>query len=112
MLDIDAIRKRALAASTNATEALQESQEKNARLLEHATQEMPTDAPASDTLEAQAADPFAQPATEQDAANAQRHVEILGQMLDADSLAQMTANEAQMQKMVQDAVTLDRKSVV
>ncbi len=105
MLDIDAIRKRALAASTNATEALQESQEKNARLLEHATQEMPTDAPASDTLEAQAADPFAQPATEQDAANAQRHVEILGQMLDADSLAQMTANEAQMQKMVQDAVT-------
>lgn len=104
MLDIDAIRKRALAASTNATEALQESQERNARLLEHATQEMPTDAPASDTLEAQAADPFAQPATEQDAANAQRHVEILGQMLDADSLAQMTANEEQMQKMVQDAV--------
>ena len=104
MLDIDAIRKRALAASTNATEALQESQEKNARLLEHATQEMPTDAPASDTLEAQAADPFAQPATEQDAASTQSQVEILGQVLDADSLAQMMANTEQMQKMVQDAV--------
>lgn len=103
MLDIDAIRKRALAASTNATEALQESQEKNARLLEHAAQDTPETATACDAPDAMAAPSIPQE-TGQDAASTQSQVEILGQVLDADSLAQMMANTEQMQKMVQDAV--------
>lgn len=103
MLDIDAIRKRALAASTNATEALQESQEKNARLLEHAAQDTPETATACDAPDAMAAPSIPQE-TGQDAASTQSQVEILGQVLDADSLAQMMANTKQMQKMVQDAV--------
>ena len=103
MLDIDAIRKRALAASTNATEALQESQEKNARPLEHAAQDTPETATACDAPDAMAAPSIPQE-TGQDAASTQSQVEILGQVLDADSLAQMMANTEQMQKMVQDAV--------
>ncbi|HIS75859.1 MAG TPA: DUF1266 domain-containing protein [Candidatus Merdivicinus excrementipullorum] len=94
MVDINEIRKRAQQASERASEAMKKTFEKSEELvrnLEISSSEK--EAPAS-----------AAEAEEQIHANAERQVEILGQILGADGLAQMAASEELLQKMVNEKV--------
>ena len=92
MVDINEIRKRAQQASERASEAMKKTFEKSEELvrnLEISGSEK--EAPAS-----------AAEAEEQVNANAERQVEILGQMFGAGGLAQIAANEELLQKMVNE----------
>ena len=94
MLDINEIRKRAQQASERAASNMKKTFEKSEELIEKLeispTPESPS--PSAEEVEAQLA------------ANTQRQVEILGQIFDSDTMAQMAANEEMLQKMVQDKV--------
>ena len=94
MLDINEIRKRAQQASERAASNMKKTFEKSEELIEKLeispTPESPP--PSAEEVEAQLA------------ANTQRQVEILGQIFDSDTMAQMAANEEMLQKMVQDKV--------
>lgn len=92
MFDLDAIRKRAQAAKEQAADAMKEIQEKSETILEEL--EVP-DSEVAD--EAKRAEEEAQLE-----ANARRQVEILGQVFDADAMAQMAAQEEAMQQMIQE----------
>ena len=94
MLDINEIRKRAQQASERAASNMKKTFEKSEELIEKLeispTPESPS--PSAEEVEAQLA------------ANTQRQVEILGQIFDSDTMAQMAANEEMLQKMAQDKV--------
>ena len=79
MVDLDEIRNRALRAREQAAASLQEMTEKSEELAEK--------------LEGQDPEPDAAAAAEEQAAeNDRRQVEILGQVLGPDGLAQMAAS--------------------
>lgn len=85
MFDINEIMKRAQKASDQAADAMKRTLEK------------------SEEIQANIQEPVsASEETGQINANAQRQVEILGQMFDPDSIAQMAANQELLQKMVDE----------
>ena len=89
MVDLDEIRNRALRAREQAAASLQEMTEKSEELAEK--------------LERQDPEPDAAAAAEEQAAeNDRRQVEILGQVLGPDGLAQMAASEELMQQLVSE----------
>ena len=89
MVDLDEIRNRALRAREQAAASLQEMTEKSEELAEK--------------LEGQDPEPDAAAAAEEQAAeNDRRQVEILGQVLGPDGLAQMAASEELMQQLVSE----------
>ncbi len=92
MVDINEIRKRAQQASERASEAMKKTFEKSEELVRN------LEISGSENE----ASPAAAEAEEQIHANTERQVEILGQMLGADGLAQMAANEELLQKMVNE----------
>ena len=87
-MDINEIMNRAKAARAQALESLREMEE-TAETLANASSAAPTT--PQDTSDHEA---------EQLAANAQRQVEILGQVFDAGAMAQMALNQEQMQQMI------------
>ena len=93
-MDINEIRKRAQQASERAADAMKKTFEKSEELVNKI--EVP-----SDEKEASAS---AAEAEEQIQANTERQVEILGQLLGADGLAQMAVNEELLQKIVNEKV--------
>ena len=96
MFDIDEIMKRAQEASEAASRQLEESMEKSRKIAEAAF-------PAAEKAQAEDEErqkEDEQRAAQQDATNQQRQVEILGQMFSPDAMAQMAANEALIQQMV------------
>ena len=93
-INIDEIRKRAMQAKERAAASMKKTIEKSEEQLDKiltSHPEQPASAPAA-------------AAEEQAAANAQRQVEILGQVFGPDSMAQMAANEELLQKMVNDQI--------
>ena len=94
MLDIDEIRKRAQQASERAADSMKKTFEKSAELIEKMEISPDQEGPSQSAAEVE----------EQIAANTQRQVEILGQIFDPETMAQMAANEEMLQRMVQDKV--------
>lgn len=92
-MDINEIMKRAKAAQSQALAGLHEMEEKAETL-------------AASSSPSQAAPPQDNSAreAEQLAANAQRQVEILGQVFDAQTMAQMALNQEQLQQMMDQRV--------
>lgn len=94
MIDFEEIQKRAQAAKERASENLKEAIKRSEELTENMN--TPSPAPPEDCAAVQTAD--------QAAANTRHQVEILGQMFDADGMAQMAANEEFLQKKVDEKV--------
>ena len=92
-MDINEIMNRAKAAQAQALASLHETEEKAEALASASSPE-----PAAPPEEAAARE------AEQKAANAQRQVEILGQVFDGQTMAQMAANEEQLQQMMEQRV--------
>ena len=92
-MDINEIMNRAKAAQAQALASLHETEEKAETLASSSSPE-----PAAPPEEAAARE------AEQMAANAQRQVEILGQVFDGQTMAQMAANEEQLQQMMEQRV--------
>lgn len=92
-MDINEIMNRAKAAQAQALASLHETEEKAETLASASSPE-----PAAPPEEAAA------PEAEQMAANARRQVEILGQVFDGQTMAQMAANEKQLQQMMEQRV--------
>lgn len=92
-MDINEILNRAKAAQAQALASLHETEEKADALASASSPE-----PAAPPEEAAARE------AEQIAANAQRQVEILGQVFDGQTMAQMAANEEQLQQMMEQRV--------
>ena len=92
-MDINEIMNRAKAAQAQALASLHETEGKAEALASSSSPE-----PAAPTEEAAARE------AEQLAANAQRQVEILGQVFDGQTMAQMAANEEQLQQMMEQRV--------
>ncbi len=92
-MDINEIMNRAKAAQAQALASLHETEEKAEALASASSPE-----PAAPPEEAAARE------AEQMAANAQRQVEILGQVFDGQTMAQMAANEEQLQRMMEQRV--------
>lgn len=92
MFDIDEIRKRAQQAKGQALDAAKETVEKNGERIHK------IEVPGSE----KSASISAAEAEERISVDAQRQVEILGQVLGPDSMAQMAVNEEMLQKMVND----------
>ncbi len=92
-MDINEIMNRAKAAQAQALASLHETEEKADALASSSSPE-----PAAPPEEAAARE------AEQIAANAQRQVEILGQVFDGQTMAQMAANEEQLQRMMEQRV--------
>ena len=92
-MDINEIMNRAKAAQAQALASLHETEEKAEALASASSPE-----PAAPPEEAAARE------AEQMAANAQRQVEILGQVFDGQTMAQMAANEEQLQQMMEQRV--------
>ena len=93
MFDMDELMKRAQAASDEASQQLQESMEKSRKIAEQAqkdAEKAAEDAAKRQSDEGQAA--------QQDAANQQRQVEILGQMFSPEAMAQMAVNQELIQQ--------------
>lgn len=92
-MDINEIMNRAKAAQAQALASLHETEEK-------------AEAPASSSSPEPAAPPEEAAAweAEQLAANAQRQVEILGQVFDGQTMAQMAADQEQLQRMMEQRV--------
>ena len=111
MIDMDEIMKRAQAASDRAAQQLNENIEKGRKIAE----QMHTDAGQEETEQTDAETVDAQKSGQQQedgmqtagqmAANQQRQVEILGQMFSPEAMAQMAANEALLQQMVDEKVS-------
>lgn len=93
MVDVDEIMRRAKEASDRASKSLNESMEKSRKLAE----QMHAETQEDKTEEEREA--------EQTAANAQRQVEIMGQMFSPEDLAQIAANEEMIQRMVDERVS-------
>lgn len=94
MFDLNEIRKRAQQASEQAADSMKKTLDKSQEILDGIQVPDSEDSPSVSAAEAE----------EQIAANTQRQVEILGQMLSPDSMAQMAVNEELLQKMVNDKV--------
>lgn len=92
-MDINEIMNRAKAAQAQALASLHETEEKAEALASASSPE-----PAAPPEEAAARE------AEQMAANAQRQVEILGQVFDGQTMAQMAANQEQLQRMMEQRV--------
>ncbi|WP_419509535.1 DUF1266 domain-containing protein [Candidatus Allofournierella excrementavium] len=92
-MDINEIMNRAKAAQAQALASLHETEEKAETLASASSPE-----PAAPPEEAAARE------AEQMAANAQRQVEILGQVFDGQTMAQMAANQEQLQRMMEQRV--------
>lgn len=92
-MDINEIMNRAKAAQAQALASLHETEGKADALASSSSPE-----PAAPPEEAAARE------AEQMAANAQRQVEILGQVFDGQTMAQMAANEEQLQQMMEQRV--------
>lgn len=92
-MDINEIMNRAKAAQAQALASLHETEEKAEALASASSPE-----PAAPPEESAARE------AEQMAANAQRQVEILGQVFDGQTMAQMAANEEQLQQMMEQRV--------
>lgn len=92
-MDINEIMNRAKAAQARATASLHEMEEKSEELAASSSPKSP--APPQDSADREA---------EQQAANAQRQVEILGQLFDTQTMAQMAANQEQLQQMMEQRV--------
>ena len=92
-MDINEIMNRAKAAQAQALASLHETEEKAETLARVSFSE-----PAAPPEEAAARE------AEQMAANAQRQVEILGQVFDGQTMEQMAANEEQLQQMMEQRV--------
>lgn len=92
-MDINEIMNRAKAAQARATASLHEMEEKSEELAASSSPKSPT--PPQDSADREA---------EQQAANAQRQVEILGQLFDTQTMAQMAANQEQLQQMMEQRV--------
>lgn len=92
-MDINEILNRAKAAQAQVLASLHETEEKAEALASASSPE-----PAAPPEEAAARE------AEQMAANAQRQVEILGQVFDGQTMAQMAANEEQLQQMMEQRV--------
>ena len=86
-MDINEIMNRAKAAQAQTLASLHETEEKAETLARVSSSE-----PAAPPEEAAARE------AEQMAANAQRQVEILGQVFDGQTMEQMAANEEQLQQ--------------
>ena len=94
MLDINEIRKRAQQASERAADSMKKTFEKSEELVQNLEiSSTSAEAPAS-----------ADETEEQVKVNTERQVEILGQIFGADSMAQIAANEEQLQKMVDEKI--------
>ena len=94
MLDINEIRKRAQQASERAADSMKKTFEKSEELVQNLEiSSTSAEAPAS-----------AGETEEQVKVNTERQVEILGQIFGADSMAQIAANEEQLQKMVDEKI--------
>lgn len=92
-MDINEIMNRAKAAQARATASLHEMEEKSEELAASSSPKSP--APPQDSADREA---------EQQAANTQRQVEILGQLFDTQTMAQMAANQEQLQQMMEQRV--------
>ena len=94
MLDINEIPKRAQQASERAADSMKKTFEKSEELVQNLEiSSTSAEAPAS-----------ADETEEQVKVNTERQVEILGQIFGADSMAQIAANEEQLQKMVDEKI--------
>ena len=102
MLDIDEIRKRAQQARERAADSMREMAEKSEELAQKIEVSDAQQSPSVSAAEVE----------EQIAANTQRQVEILGQIFDSDTMAQMAVNEELLQKMVQDKAAGAAESAV
>ena len=94
MFDINEIRKRAQQASEQAADKMKEIVGKSEELISQI--EVPSSEKKSSLSAAET--------EEQIDANTKRQVEILGQILGSENMAQMAANEELLQKMVNDKV--------
>ena len=94
MLDLNEIRKRAQQASERAADSMKKTFEKSEELVQK------IQVPGAEKEDYVAA----AEAEEQNNANTERQVQILGQIFGADSMAQMAVNEEQLQKMVQEQI--------
>ena len=92
MIDFDELQKRAREASARASQSLKESEEKITRLAE-------ASAPGKKAEERNKSQ-----AEQQASASQQKQVEILGQCFTAETMAQMAAQEEQLQQMVNEQV--------
>ena len=88
-MDINEIMNRAKAAQAQALESLHKAEEKSEALAASLSPEPDASPQNNAALEA-----------EQPAANARRQVEILGQVFDAQTMAQMAADQEQLQLMI------------
>ena len=94
MLDINEIRKRAQQASERAADSMKKTFEKSEELIQKIEISSTEKEESVSAAEAEA----------QIRAGTERQVELLGQILGADGVAQMTANEERLQKMVDEKV--------
>ena len=94
MVDLDEIRKRAQAAAEKATGSLQKSMEESNQQLERMRENLNVSAEPDDA---------AQDGTAQSAADAQRQVELLGQMFSPEMIQQLSVTEEMIRQ------TVDRK---
>ncbi|HIZ83314.1 MAG TPA: DUF1266 domain-containing protein [Firmicutes bacterium] len=93
-MDINEIRKRAQQASEKAADAMKKTFEKSEELVNNIQVSSPEKEASLSAAEAE----------EQIHASTERQVEILGQIVGADGMAQMAANEELLQKMVNEKV--------
>lgn len=100
MFDIDEIMKQAEAARDAASQQLHESMEKSRKITEQ-MQAGTEKAQEEKTVEQQEAE---ERTAGQEAANAQRQVEILGHIFSPDAMAQMAATQDLIQKAVDEKV--------
>ena len=96
MVDLDEIRKRAQAAAEKATESLQKSIEESKQQIEQMREKLHVSAEPDDDA--------AQDGTAQSAADAQRQVELLGQMFSPEMLQQLSVTEEMIQQTVDQKV--------
>ena len=94
MLDINEIRKRAQQASERAADSMKKTFEKSEELIQKIEISSTEKEKSVSAAEAEA----------QIRAGTERQVELLGQILGADGVSQMTANEERLQKMVDEKV--------
>lgn len=95
MVDPDKIRKRAQAATEKATESLQKSIEDSNQQIEQMREKLKVSAEPDDA---------AQDGTAQSAVDAQRQVELLGQMFSPEMLQQISVTEEMIQQTVDQKV--------
>lgn len=95
-MDIDEIFRRAQEASNRASADLEKSIQKSAEIARQASEETELEKKQNED---------AKKAAEQASASSRRQVEILGQLFDEETLAQMASSEAQIQNMVAEQVS-------